>query len=117
MMLVKAMVLGGQDRVDEGGRNLAERHQPALLPVALEDAAEQLGLELDRVRSVLRASARPGSTRWCRSGETSISTNWPPKLLVRIGEVVQEDDRACRVSAIVAVFAAAGDFAPARRGW
>ncbi len=37
-MLVEAMVLGRQDRIGESGRYLIERNQPALLPVAFEDA-------------------------------------------------------------------------------
>src|ERR1039458_9650252 len=48
VMLVKAMVFGGQDGIKHRGRNLAQAHEAALLPFAFEDAADELGFQLDR---------------------------------------------------------------------
>src|SRR5882757_10263394 len=44
MMLVEAVILSSEDRVDHRRRYLAEAYQPALLPFALEDPADELRL-------------------------------------------------------------------------
>ena len=87
VMLVKAMVLGGEDRVDEAGRNLRERHQAALLPVALEDSADQFRLEFDRVERFARPRIAHREHR-VRRAPRSISTSLARKF-------ADTDTRSC----------------------
>jgi hypothetical protein len=53
VMLIKPMVFSGEHRVDKRRRNLGDRHDTPLLPIALKDRPEHLGFEFDRVRRLM----------------------------------------------------------------
>ena len=87
-MFVKAMVLGGEDRVDEAGRNLRERDQAALLPAALENSADQFRLEFHRVERFAAQRIAHREHRVMRSqGHFDRLTR---KVVIGVGEAVQE---------------------------
>ena len=44
-MIIETMIFSGQDGVDESGRDLIQRNQAALLPVALEDTGQKFRLD------------------------------------------------------------------------
>ena len=106
-MLVKAMVFGGQDRVNEGGRNLRQADQPALLPGALVNAADGFGLQLKGIDRLVR-HARPASSVISRTAFRRMSTNSTVELVVGVGKGVQKMT-SLPLRKSIAVFAAVGD--------
>ena len=106
-MLVEAMILGGEDRVDHRRRNLAETHQPALLPFALEDAADQFGLELDREDRFVRHRIAHRIDRIALEIELD---EFAAEVAVRIREAVQKDVELAALL-VEAVLAARRDLA------
>ncbi len=107
VMLVKAMVLGGQDRIDHRGRNLAQAHQPALLPFAFEDAADEFGFQLDRED---RFMGHRIPHRLDRISLKSQLDEFAAEVAVRIRETMQKDVELAAL-AIEAVLAARVDVA------
>ena len=108
VMLVEAMVLGGEDRVDEGGRNLRERHQAALLPATLENAADQLRLELRREERLAAERIAHREHRVVRP--QGHFDRLARELGIGIGEAVQENGQPM-LPFIERVLAARGDLA------
>src|SRR5208282_532300 len=107
VMLVKAMVFGGQDRIDQRGRNLAQAHQPALLPFAFEDAADEFGFQLDREDRFMDHRI---PHRLDRISVKSQLDEFTAEVAVRIREAMQKDVELATL-AIEAVLAARGDVA------
>ena len=107
VMLVEAMILGGQDRVDHRRRNLAQAHQAALLPFALEDAADEFGFELDREDRFMRHRI---AHRLDRIALEIDLDQFAAEVSVRIREAVQKDVELAALL-VEAVLAAAGDLA------
>src|SRR5260370_27394205 len=107
MMLVEAMILGAQNRVDQRRGYLAEANQPALLPCALEDAADQFGLQLRRVYLLTGSAILHRHDRVALERDID---NLAAEVAIRIREAVQEHLELAAFL-VVAIFAARPDFA------
>ncbi len=88
VMLVESMILGRQDRIDHRRRNLAETHQPPLLPFTLEDAADEFGFELDRENRFIRHRIAHRVDRIALEIELD---EFAAEISVRIREAVQKN--------------------------
>ena len=108
VMLVEAMVLGGEDRVDQRGRNLRKRYQAALLPATLENSAYQLRLELGREQRLAIERVAHREHRVARP--QGHFDRFAREVGIGIGEAVQENGQPMLVF-IERVLAARRDLA------
>src|SRR5208337_5015043 len=107
VMLVKAMVFGGQDGIDHRGRNLAQAHEAALLPFAFEDAADEFGFQLDREDRFMDYGIAHRRDRISLKRQRD---EFAAEVAVGIRETMQKDVELAAL-AIEAVLAASGDVA------